>query len=278
MPPCWPTPPAPRWPGWCWRRSMRGRWRQGLADVDLGMAGVTLAEDSKYFDGLSGPRSASAGARRSRRWPTNTPRAWPQRGLSPRRPEILRRLAVPAAAPGRRGRLDGGTRTPAHDHAARAEALDPSRSFLVQAPAGSGKTELLTDRILALLATVNRPEEIVAITFTRKAASEMHARVLSKLRRGRDPCPRPCTNAAAGNWRTTRWRATTSWAGICWSTGAAGHPHHRLVLRRPGAQHALVVGAGRHAGDHRRRARALRGRGPRHAGPGRRFRGSPHPA
>jgi ATP-dependent exoDNAse (exonuclease V) beta subunit len=76
-----------------------------------------------------------------------------------------------------------------HDHAARAAALDPTRSFLVQAPAGSGKTELLTDRILALLATVNRPEEIVAITFTRKAASEMHARVLSKLRRGQDGPP-----------------------------------------------------------------------------------------
>lgn len=75
------------------------------------------------------------------------------------------------------------------DHAARAAALDPARSFLVQAPAGSGKTELLTDRILALLATVNRPEEIVAITFTRKAASEMHARVLSKLRRGLDAPP-----------------------------------------------------------------------------------------
>jgi len=75
------------------------------------------------------------------------------------------------------------------DHAARAAALDPTRSFLVQAPAGSGKTELLTDRILALLATVNRPEEIVAITFTRKAASEMHARVLSKLRRGLEGPP-----------------------------------------------------------------------------------------
>lgn len=75
------------------------------------------------------------------------------------------------------------------DHAARAAALDPARSFLVQAPAGSGKTELLTDRILALLAGVSRPEEIVAITFTRKAASEMHARVLSKLRRGLGEAP-----------------------------------------------------------------------------------------
>ena len=67
------------------------------------------------------------------------------------------------------------------DAAVRLKAIDPRRSFLVQAPAGSGKTELLTDRILALLATVRKPEEIVAITFTRKAASEMHDRVLKKL-------------------------------------------------------------------------------------------------
>ncbi|UHL65729.1 UvrD-helicase domain-containing protein [Paralcaligenes sp. KSB-10] len=75
------------------------------------------------------------------------------------------------------------------DSGVRAAAIDPSRSFLIQAPAGSGKTELLTDRILALLATVKRPEEIVAITFTRKAASEMHARVLAKLQMGLGEAP-----------------------------------------------------------------------------------------
>ncbi|OZI59163.1 UvrD-helicase domain-containing protein [Bordetella genomosp. 4] len=88
------------------------------------------------------------------------------------------------------------------DHLARARALDPAASYLVQAPAGSGKTELLTDRILALLATVNRPEEIVAITFTRKAASEMHARVLSKLRDGNGPMPE--TEHGQRSWQLAR--------------------------------------------------------------------------
>lgn len=68
------------------------------------------------------------------------------------------------------------------DWAVRQEALVPDRSFIVQAPAGSGKTELLTQRYLTLLGRADEPEEIVAITFTKKAAGEMRDRVLNAIR------------------------------------------------------------------------------------------------
>jgi ATP-dependent helicase/nuclease subunit A len=80
------------------------------------------------------------------------------------------------------------------DAGARARTLEIDKSFLVQAPAGSGKTELLIRRMLKLLANVDKPEEVLAITFTIAATAEMRGRVLKALQAAHGKEPRDDDN------------------------------------------------------------------------------------
>ncbi|WEJ62067.1 UvrD-helicase domain-containing protein [Thiomicrorhabdus lithotrophica] len=87
------------------------------------------------------------------------------------------------------------------DGLARFQGVHPHHSFIVQAPAGSGKTSLLAQRFLALLSQVESPEQIVAMTFTKKAAAEMRERIVEALMLGEKALPTDASLVETNTWK-----------------------------------------------------------------------------
>jgi ATP-dependent helicase/nuclease subunit A len=86
---------------------------------------------------------------------------------------------------------------PLLDAGDRADAVDPALNIVLEASAGTGKTRVLVDRYVNLIRAGVEPANILAITFTRKAAAEMRERILETLARA----------AAEGSFDERRWRS-----------------------------------------------------------------------
>jgi len=87
------------------------------------------------------------------------------------------------------------------DSDARRTAVDPSQNVVLEASAGTGKTRVLVERYVNLLLAGVEPDRILAITFTRKAATEMRQRIIARLREaGRT------SQMSAARWREVRDR------------------------------------------------------------------------
>lgn len=80
----------------------------------------------------------------------------------------------------------GSDPVPLPDAAARERAVDPAHNVVLEASAGTGKTHVLVERYLNLLRHGVDPANILAMTFTRKAAAEMRGRILTELRKRAD--------------------------------------------------------------------------------------------
>ena len=88
------------------------------------------------------------------------------------------------------------SRIDARDRAGRERAVDPRFNVALEASAGTGKTRVLVDRYVNLLREGVDPGEILALTFTRKAAAEMRERIITMLRLA----------GARGEFSAARWR------------------------------------------------------------------------
>ena len=75
-----------------------------------------------------------------------------------------------------------GAQSDLADWAARRAAVDPLQNVVLEASAGTGKTRVLVERYVNLLLAGVDPDNILAITFTRKAAAEMRERIITRLR------------------------------------------------------------------------------------------------
>ncbi|MHA1598929.1 MAG: double-strand break repair helicase AddA, partial [Alphaproteobacteria bacterium] len=72
-------------------------------------------------------------------------------------------------------------KTPQQRTSAQITGANPNLSVWVSANAGTGKTQVLTDRISRLLLAGTRPERILCLTFTKAAAAEMASRLSQRL-------------------------------------------------------------------------------------------------